>query len=273
MATHMMLERMAPLAPMRAPTMVSRLFESTKPSAVRAQPEALFSSVMTTGMSAPPTWPVTSRPSAPASPVPSSSTAEPWLETKAMRPRQTELASSALRLFWKRKQSGRPETRPWSFAKATRLPVTVSAPMAAARYVERLCTTLNSARPRKDARAVEVAATPTRLWKAATSCGRSVTSTERATAVPMPPPKAMVPSICASTGPSAPSEITVPQRPPVTPIRPRALPLGAVRCEESAAMERMQSKEEARYVAGARRWPPAAQSSSRAAPGMANREL
>ena len=33
----------------------SKLFDKTKPSAARAQPEALFSKVMATGMSAPPT--------------------------------------------------------------------------------------------------------------------------------------------------------------------------------------------------------------------------
>jgi hypothetical protein len=41
MALHMMSERMAPEAPMRAPTTVSRLLERTKPSAHSAQPLAL----------------------------------------------------------------------------------------------------------------------------------------------------------------------------------------------------------------------------------------
>lgn len=54
LTTHMMQDRMAPEEPMRAPTMVNRLLLSRKPSAHRAQPEQLFSTVMTTGMSAPP---------------------------------------------------------------------------------------------------------------------------------------------------------------------------------------------------------------------------
>lgn len=53
---------MAPEEPMRAPTMVSKLLLSRKPSAHRAQPEQLFSTVITTGMSAPPMAAVRVRP-------------------------------------------------------------------------------------------------------------------------------------------------------------------------------------------------------------------
>mmetsp|Transcript_33580 Transcript_33580/g.104688 ORF Transcript_33580/g.104688 Transcript_33580/m.104688 type:complete len:249 (+) Transcript_33580:740-1486(+) len=248
MATHMMLERMAPLAPMSAPTMVSKLLESTKPSAVRAQPEALFRSVITTGMSAPPTAPVTSQPKAPATPVPSNSTRAPvaGCPTKATRPRHRPVANNPFRKFCPAKEMGLPDSRPWSFAKASKLPVTVRAPMDAAKYVERLCKTSKWPPPKKDAKAVDEAAKPTRLWKAATSCGKSVTSTRLAMPAPTPPPKSMVPSICASTGPDGARETTVPHNPPATPMRPNALPAGAVFCEERAPMERMQSNEEAR---------------------------
>jgi hypothetical protein len=43
-----------PYHPLPSPSS-SKLLESTKPSAAKAQPEALFSKVMATGMSAPPT--------------------------------------------------------------------------------------------------------------------------------------------------------------------------------------------------------------------------
>mmetsp|Transcript_64102 Transcript_64102/g.187566 ORF Transcript_64102/g.187566 Transcript_64102/m.187566 type:complete len:299 (-) Transcript_64102:408-1304(-) len=247
MATHIMPDRIAPLEPMSAPTMVSRLFASTKPSAVSAQPEALLSSVMTTGMSAPPTPPVTSQPRAPARPVPRSSTRAPSAgrPTKAARPRQRDVTSRKFRKFCPAKEIGLPDIRPWSFAKASRLPVTVRAPITAARYVATLCKmSMWKPPPKKDASAVDEAAKPTRLWKAATSWGRSVTSTRFAMPTPTLPPRNIVPSICASTGPVGAMETTVPQSPPATPMRPRALPDGAVFCEERAPMERMQSNEE-----------------------------
>lgn len=54
MALHIMYDRMAPELPMRAPTMVIKLLFSMKPSAQRAHPEYELSTVITTGMSAPP---------------------------------------------------------------------------------------------------------------------------------------------------------------------------------------------------------------------------
>ena len=54
-ATHMICDKMAPDAPMSAPTTVSSCEPRTKPSAHRAQPDDEFSTVMTTGVSPPPT--------------------------------------------------------------------------------------------------------------------------------------------------------------------------------------------------------------------------
>ena len=53
-ATHMSSVRTAPDEPMSAPTMMRRRFESMKPSAHSAQPDAELRHVITTGMSAPP---------------------------------------------------------------------------------------------------------------------------------------------------------------------------------------------------------------------------
>lgn len=54
MATHMMYERIEPETPISAPTVVSNELSNMKPSATRAKPEYALSTVMTTGMSAPP---------------------------------------------------------------------------------------------------------------------------------------------------------------------------------------------------------------------------
>mmetsp|Transcript_26852 Transcript_26852/g.74975 ORF Transcript_26852/g.74975 Transcript_26852/m.74975 type:complete len:209 (-) Transcript_26852:2325-2951(-) len=208
----MMVDKIAPLEPMSAPTMVSRLLERTKPSAVSAQPEALFSSVITTGMSAPPTWAVTSQPRSPAPPMLASRRCLPaaGLATNLTRPTPTATTRAAFTLFWNLKRMGRPDMMPWSFEKAMMLPVMVIAPITAAAYVERLCRTETSCDAKKDARAVAVAATPTRLWNAATSWGREVTSTRLAMPAPIPPPMAMVPKTCVRTGCGTLSDNSVP---------------------------------------------------------------
>merc|ERR1719347_2330608 len=54
MATHIIYDRIAPLAPIRDPTTVMTLLFNMKPSAQRAQPEYELRTVITTGMSAPP---------------------------------------------------------------------------------------------------------------------------------------------------------------------------------------------------------------------------
>eukprot|EP00967_Tisochrysis_lutea_P002427 scaffold3029_cov33-Tisochrysis_lutea.AAC.1 len=72
-ATHIMWVRMAPEEPMSAPTVVSSGLSSMKPSAHSAQPEYEFSTVMTTGMSAPPMEAVMCNPRPPEStPMPAS---------------------------------------------------------------------------------------------------------------------------------------------------------------------------------------------------------
>ena len=57
MASHMIFVRIAPLKPMREPTIVKSGLFSKKPSATSAQPEYEFNTVMHTGMSPPPTLP------------------------------------------------------------------------------------------------------------------------------------------------------------------------------------------------------------------------
>jgi len=62
-ASHMMVVKIAPEKPTSAPTEVSRGSLKRKPSAQRAQPEYELSTVITTGMSAPPTEDVNRKPS------------------------------------------------------------------------------------------------------------------------------------------------------------------------------------------------------------------
>ena len=54
MALHMILVRISPLAPTKAPATIKTLFRITNPAAQAAKPEKLFKRAITTGMSAPP---------------------------------------------------------------------------------------------------------------------------------------------------------------------------------------------------------------------------
>mmetsp|Transcript_73575 Transcript_73575/g.208363 ORF Transcript_73575/g.208363 Transcript_73575/m.208363 type:complete len:253 (+) Transcript_73575:691-1449(+) len=242
MASHMIWLRMAPEEPIRAPTMVSRVLSRTKPSAVSAQPDALLRSVMATGMSAPPTCEVTSRPSSPAEAAPASSISTPGMGPScAASPPRKRASATAEAAEPPGSFGGAPGTSPCSFAKATAEPVTVSAPMPAARYSETTCmlSVAPASAPRAEATAASAAAAPTREWNAATSCGRAVISTCDATAPPAAAPAASVPPICISTGAGAPEATTsptVPARPPATPATPMALPNCAVLCELSPPM-------------------------------------
>mmetsp|Transcript_46068 Transcript_46068/g.73111 ORF Transcript_46068/g.73111 Transcript_46068/m.73111 type:complete len:200 (+) Transcript_46068:733-1332(+) len=199
---------MAPEDPIRAPTMVNKLLESTKPSAAKAQPDALFSRVMATGMSAPPTWEVTTSPSPAAAAVPQSSVetlSTPSSEgsRKAQRP-AAQAAAKEPESTLPPGSAALPPTRPCNLAKATTDPVTVSAPMPEARYSEVACMASAAPGCRAEATAVNEAARPTREWKAATSCGSEVISTCEATAMPRPVPAASTVAICVSTAVVAP---------------------------------------------------------------------
>merc|ERR1719285_1511391 len=65
-ATHMIYDRIAPLEPTKAPTIVRRSLFMINPSAQSAQPLYELSTVITTGISAPPIEAVVCAPSAPA---------------------------------------------------------------------------------------------------------------------------------------------------------------------------------------------------------------
>ena len=54
MALHIMYDKIAPLLPIKAPTIVIKLLFNMKPSAHNAHPEYEFNTVITTGISAPP---------------------------------------------------------------------------------------------------------------------------------------------------------------------------------------------------------------------------
>ena len=70
MPSHMIRVKKAPDEPIRAPTTVKTGRSRMKPSAHNAQPEYELSSVITTGMSAPPMDFVMCKPSAPDKPTP-----------------------------------------------------------------------------------------------------------------------------------------------------------------------------------------------------------
>ena len=71
------------------------------------------------------------------------------------------------------------------------------------------------------AAATKTAAKPTRLWKAATSCGIAVMAMRRAMVAPMVPPMAMPPMMSpqlkAPSGPATPSVVAMAMAMPIMP--------------------------------------------------------
>mmetsp|Transcript_46358 Transcript_46358/g.121650 ORF Transcript_46358/g.121650 Transcript_46358/m.121650 type:complete len:244 (+) Transcript_46358:1040-1771(+) len=189
MATHMMCVRIAPDEPMSAPTVVSRGWSSMKPSAQSAQPEYELSTVMTTGMSAPPIDAVMCQPSAPDRPViPSRHIVPTAIVGFAMKRAMQPSVPTPMPMFsWSRMEraSGAEDMLPLSLPKATIEPVAVTPPMTVARemaVVRRPSSDSGwcAACSRKSPTPVKTAARPTSEWKAATVCGSDVGSTRLA---------------------------------------------------------------------------------------------
>mmetsp|Transcript_29170 Transcript_29170/g.74840 ORF Transcript_29170/g.74840 Transcript_29170/m.74840 type:complete len:239 (-) Transcript_29170:484-1200(-) len=105
---------------------------------------------------------------------------------------------------------------------------------------------------RKPATLVALAAKPTSEWKAATSCGSSVTSTILAMPKPVAPPTPTTPSICRNaSGGTSPLEAMTPSvaaRPRVTPVMPSLLPSPAVDWLDRPPMAPRQARPEVRYA-------------------------
>jgi hypothetical protein len=138
MASHMMCVRMAPLEPMRAPTTVSMGELSMKPSAQSAQPEYELSTVITTGISAPPMEAVMCAPRAPLRPVVVARAAtplEPLVGSDRNRPPAARLPRPMpmLRLSRCERFIAELSRLPFSLPKATTEPVAVTPPMKVAR--------------------------------------------------------------------------------------------------------------------------------------------
>mmetsp|Transcript_24032 Transcript_24032/g.77162 ORF Transcript_24032/g.77162 Transcript_24032/m.77162 type:complete len:325 (+) Transcript_24032:1279-2253(+) len=158
-ATHMMCVRMAPDEPMRAPTVVRIGLSSMKPSAQSAHPEYEFSTVMTTGMSAPPMEAVMCSPSPPEStPIPASANmpAAGWEWPIVMsRPIIATVPAPAAMLIWSRCSScsGAEGRLPFSLPKAITEPVVVTPPMT-------------------DASAIDVSLTPSSISGEWAACSR-----------------------------------------------------------------------------------------------------
>ena len=74
---------------------------------------------------------------------------------------------------------------------------------------------------KKEATDVNTAASPTKLWNRATSCGKSVTAIRFATRAPMVPPTAMVAPICVRTSVEGAMTPTVAATPLLIPMMPK----------------------------------------------------
>ena len=120
------------LLPMRAPTVVSSVLDSMKPSAHRAQPEAELRQVITTGTSAPPIARVACAPTKSEVAVHSASASRPAATVGDATSREIvhRLTAEAAALTQLRLGSamGEEPMRPLSFAKATSDPVVVIPP-------------------------------------------------------------------------------------------------------------------------------------------------
>mmetsp|Transcript_45290 Transcript_45290/g.144139 ORF Transcript_45290/g.144139 Transcript_45290/m.144139 type:complete len:279 (+) Transcript_45290:76-912(+) len=259
---------MAPLDPMREPTTVRRSLLSMKPSAQRAQPLYELSTVITTGMSAPPMATAMCHPRPPerrdaaeraAMPVPAAS-GEP-APMKATAEPAEPMRAAALMASLPGMLVGADLRRPWSFPKAAREPVRVTPPMKVPAKMAPRCTPSSACAPcsasmavagsiaeRYEAAEVVMAARPTREWNPATVCGRSVTCMLRAMPYPTAPPPPTIAAICAKVAGSAPHAPRAAPIPVATPMSPAAFPRGAVAWLLSPAMPPMQPRAEAMYA-------------------------
>mmetsp|Transcript_23588 Transcript_23588/g.58468 ORF Transcript_23588/g.58468 Transcript_23588/m.58468 type:complete len:392 (-) Transcript_23588:343-1518(-) len=245
-ATHMICERIQPDAPISAPTTVRSWLPSTKPSAASAQPEEELSTVITTGVSAPPMARVACVPrNAPSTATPARAvTASPDAPAAAARkkaaPVATDPATAApFTTPLNGSDTSLEGTRPFSLAKATTEPVKVTAPMKTPNQVAPRCAApVQLGCVAYATTEVRVAASPTSEWNAATSWGRSVMAHLAAMARPRMPPAPSAPAACASTpaGAVASRGPAVAASPRTTPAAPSAFPVRADLCEDSMEM-------------------------------------
>mmetsp|Transcript_43435 Transcript_43435/g.143729 ORF Transcript_43435/g.143729 Transcript_43435/m.143729 type:complete len:299 (+) Transcript_43435:228-1124(+) len=131
-ATHMSCVRSAPEKPMSAPTVVSSVDESMKPSAQSAHPDAELRQVMTTGTSAPPMARVACAPTKSEAAVHAASAARPTARVgeriiRAAAQSETALSSALTRLRLGSETGAEPRA-PLSLPNATSEPVVVIAP-------------------------------------------------------------------------------------------------------------------------------------------------
>ena len=134
-------------------------------------------------MSAPPMGMISSKPKSKRQPDDRpEGKATVWATTNQTISATIRMPSRALSGCWPGKTSGAPDIRPCSLAKAMIEPVKVMAPIADAQaHLDQAAgddraglADAIGAGCVKAAAATKTAARPTRLWKAATSCGRAV---------------------------------------------------------------------------------------------------
>ena len=182
--------RIRPAAPTRAPPMIRALLSIANPAAAAASPENELSSEITTGMSAPPIGTTASTPTARATPAtpqyPAGSAATPPQMAIAMSP----APSRPLTTCWPGNTRGRPGKTPWSFPKATKLPVRVTAPITSDARIDTMVSGAMSSRSASTtATAATIAdAAPPNPLKAATICGIAVIWTRNANQPPSAAP-------------------------------------------------------------------------------------
>lgn len=187
-ATHIMYDSMEPLVPINAPTVVSRGLSNIKPSATSAKPEYAFSTVMTTGISAPPIAAVVVYPFRKlrmALPVRHAAAIAGDPGARARNVPIVAMLAPRRELFRKCLgpgiRIGLEDMRPASLRKATMEPVKVTPPIRTPRYPATRCSVETS--PPICAitlpMLVRTAAKPTTECRAATVCGRSVAVVRR----------------------------------------------------------------------------------------------
>ena len=209
----------------------------------------------TTGMSAPPMGMMISTPIANASNVSSQNAACDSVRQNHTTSTTIDTPRAALRRCCPGNTTGRPETSPCSLVNATTEPVNVTAPTPAPMDISmRLAALMAPTVPipyasgvYRAAAATRTAASPTRLWNAATSCGIAVIGIRRAMTAPAPPPIPTPSTIRPHVRPSAMSASTrVVTTAMAMPTIPRRLPRREVSGEESPRSARMKSAPDTR---------------------------
>lgn len=197
-ALHIIYDKIAPLDPTKAPTIVSSGLFNINPSAHNAHPEYEFNTVITTGISAPPIAFVNVTPKALLNTIAEiiDNDAKLKLSVVAKTPRAANEAIAIPMLIWlcAGKTVALLSINPYNLANATIEPVKVTPPVKTPKNTANLCTNAYGSWANSGKWCIQLptdvrtAAKPTKLWKHATNYGRSVIATLYAIVPPIVPP-------------------------------------------------------------------------------------